>query len=267
MTRGGKIRISLVEYLNSVPLGWAFLTDPFQERFQVIPSTPARCAEQLARGQVEIGLIPSIEFQRIPHLQIIPNVAIGSQSRVKSVVLVFHRGRQIRSIAVDSSSRTSVVLADILLKDRMGLNPDMVSHAPNLKEMLKKHDGALIIGDAALQASREEYEVVDLAETWIQWQRLPFVFAFWACRMNSDLPGDLSEIFRRAKDLGLAARGAIAAKFSRELRLSEPFLMDYLTRCIDYDFGDRHIEGLQRFYELAAKRGYLKKVGPLSFVS
>ena len=99
-----KIRISLVHYLNSAPLGWAFRQNRYADRFEVIPASPARCADQLSKGEVEIGLIPSIEYQRIPGLQIIPDIAIASLAKVRSILLIKPKGSiRIRSVALDTS--------------------------------------------------------------------------------------------------------------------------------------------------------------------
>ncbi|MEJ2110433.1 MAG: menaquinone biosynthesis protein, partial [Acidobacteriota bacterium] len=143
-----KIRISLVHYLNSAPLGWAFLHGPMRNLFEVIPSSPARCADQLSSGEVEIGLIPSIEYARIPSLRILPGMAIASLAEVRSILLVRPRDKQsIRSVALDTTSRTSVVLTKLLLEDVMGIQPEFVPHSPDLDSMLKRCDAALLIGD------------------------------------------------------------------------------------------------------------------------
>jgi predicted solute-binding protein len=181
-----KIRISLVHYLNAAPLGWSFVHGPHKDRFEVIPASPARCAEQLALGEVDIGVIPSIEYQRIPNLTIIPGIAIAALSAVRSVILVRHRDRAIRTVALDTSSRTSADLLKLLLEDRSGLRPRYIHHAPNLPAMMESCDAALLIGDAALQVAEGDYEILDLAQAWAEWQRRPFVFAFWACRETGD---------------------------------------------------------------------------------
>ena len=138
-----KIRISLVHYLNSAPLGWAFLHGPFRDKFEVLPSSPAMCADQLAGGEVDIGLIPSIEYQRIPDLRVIPGISIASLGEVRSILLIKPKGKQlIRSVALDTSSRTSVALAMILLQAKMGLHPEYVPHPPDPSAMLTRSDAA-----------------------------------------------------------------------------------------------------------------------------
>jgi chorismate dehydratase len=146
-----KLRISLVHYLNSAPLGWAFLHGPFRDQFEVLPASPAVCADQLASGEVDIGLIPSIEYQRIPDLHIIPGISIASLGEVRSILLIKPKGQDsIRSVALDTSSRTSVALAKILLQVKMELRPEYVPHPPDPAAMLGRCDAALVIGDPAL---------------------------------------------------------------------------------------------------------------------
>jgi chorismate dehydratase len=262
-----KIRLSLVDYLNTAPLGWSFLYGPHKNQFEIFPASPARCADQLAAGEVEIGLIPSIEYQRIPDLRIIPGMAIASSSQVRSVIMVRHRGREIRSVALDTSSRTSVVLLKLLLCSKMGLDPVFQNHPPDVARMLEACDAALLIGDAALQVSPDEYDFIDLAEAWIGWQQRPFVFAFWACRNQACLPDNLADIFEAAKQWGLKARSDIVQSYSSRLNLPEPFLHDYLFHKIDYDMAAPHINGLERFYQLACSAGLISNLEEIRFLS
>ena len=261
-----KIRIALVDYLNSAPLGWFFLHGPQREQFDVIPATPARCADQLARGEVHAGIIPSIEYQRIPNLRVVPGVAVASSGRVRSVVMVRHKDREIRSVAVDTSSRTSAVLLRILLAERFGVDPEFVPHAPDPDKMLKSHDAALVIGDAALRLVPGRYDVVDLAEAWIAWQKKPFVFAFWACVEAPGLPADIASVFQEAKDWGLARRNEVAEDYGRRLGLPTDFLMRYLRENIDYRLQEDHKEGLELFYALAFERGLIPALNPVRFL-
>ncbi len=262
-----KIRISLVHYLNAAPLGWSFLHGPLKEEFHIIPSSPASCADQLAHKEVEIGLIPSIEYQRIPNLQVIPGIAIASVRQVRSVLMVRHHGvEKIKTVALDTSSRTGGTLIKILLHRKMGIQPEFIHHPPDLPEMLKHCDAALLIGDAALKVSLDEYETVDLAEAWIEWQQQPFVFAFWACRSDATLPGDLAAIFQEAKKWGVSSRHEIASAYAKSLDLPVTFLEDYLLRNIDYEMGGQHIEGLKRFYYFSRQENLIPELRPLQFV-
>jgi len=262
-----KIRISLVNYLNSAPLGWAFLNGIFREEFEVLPSSPARCADQLLNGEVDIGLIPSIEYQRIPDLQIIPGIAIASLAEVRSILLVTPLGNEnINSVALDTTSRSSVVLTKILLRELLGIQPKFVPHPPDLDKMLKQCDAALLIGDAALNVNLEEYRTIDLAGMWAQWQKKPFVFAFWACRTDMRVTDDLVVRFLRAKEWGLERRQEIASVYSEKLKLPKDFLENYLLHNINYDMGPAHILGLEAYYRLAAKARYIPEMKPLRFL-
>jgi chorismate dehydratase len=262
-----KIRISLVHYLNAAPLGWAFLHGPFHENFKILPSSPAKCADQLAKGEADIGVVPSIEYQRIPDLQIIPGVSIASLGKVRSILLIKPLGKQdIRSVALDVSSRTSVALVKILLQAKMGIRPEYVSCPPDLDSMLARCDAALLIGDPALKVKLEDYDVTDLAEEWVEWQQKPFVCAFWACRKAAALPADLNDIFLKAKNWGLKHRRDIALAYATSLNLPAPFLESYLRYNIDYDLESTHIEGLTQFYQLAKKEQLISEVRPLQFL-
>jgi chorismate dehydratase len=261
-----KLRISLVHYLNSAPLGWAFLYGPFRGQFEVIPASPAMCADQLSAGEVDIGLIPSIEYQRMPNLQILPEISIASIGKVRSILLVKPGEKQaINSVALDTSSRTSVALAKVLLQAKAGIHPEYVPCPPDLDSMLGRCDAALLIGDPALRIEIEKYDVTDLAEEWVQWQQKPFVCAFWACRPGVQLPNDLNAVFLEAKKWGLGKRAEIASFYAKSLNLPASFLEAYLYQNIDYDMSPNHIDGLQKFYQLAKQENLISELRPLQF--
>jgi chorismate dehydratase len=261
-----KLRVSLVSYLNAAPLGWYFLHGPERDKYRVFPDTPAMCARRLARGEVDVGLIPSIEYQKIPGLRIVPDVAIAAAAEVRSVLLVRRRDSgDIRSVALDTSSRTSVILAKLLLGSRMGIRPEFVPHDPDVAEMLRRCDTALVIGDAALRCAPEQYQLIDLGAEWSRWQGLPFVFAFWACREQAAAFEGVVDVFLKAKTWGLARIEEIAGHASRRLGLPAAFLEGYLRRNLDHHLGAAHLEGLNRFYSLAFTQGFIDHVTPLRF--
>jgi chorismate dehydratase len=262
-----KIRISLVHYLNSAPLGWSFLHGPLRDKFDVFPSSPALCADQLSKSEVEIGLIPSIEYQRIPDLRIIPDISISSLAEVRSILLIRPKGKkQINSVALDASSRTSVALTKILLSKKLGVLPEFVPHPPDLATMLKRCDAAMLIGDAALKVRLEDFDALDLAGEWVQWQHKPFVCAFWACRPGFQVPDGMSAIFQEAKKWGLERRYEIAAAFSRSLELPASFLQEYLNKNINFDFSSEHINGAEAFYSYARQLELIPEQKPLQFI-
>ena len=261
------IKISLVHFLNSAPLGWGFLHGPYKEGFEVIPSAPSVCADQLAKGEADIGLIPSIEYQRIPGLAIIPGISISSLEKVRSLLLVKPRQKkEIHSVALDTSSRTTAALTRILLCETMGLQPEFVPHPPDLEKMLARCDAALLIGDAALQVNTDDYDTVDMVEGWNRWQKKPFVCAVWACRKDVNFPAGIVEIFHAAKEFGLQKFPEIAASYAKYLNLSIMFLEEYLKRNINFDLGSEHIEGLLEFHRLAEKHRLIKSIRPLEFL-
>ncbi len=263
-----RLRISLVGFLNAAPLGWYFLHGPARDEFEVFPDTPARCAARLAAGEVDVGTIPSIEYQRIPGLQVMPGIAVAAQNEVRSVLLVQKREAPgIRKVALDTSSRTSVVLAKLLLQSRMGLRPEYVPHEPNVKEMLARCDAALIIGDTALRCTPEEFHVTDLAAAWREWQGKPFVFAVWACREKAAQRKDLAQLFLEAKNWGLERIEEIAAAYARALDLPAEFLERYLRYNLDHNLGPEHRDGLQRFYQLAFEAGFIGTPAPVRYLA
>jgi chorismate dehydratase len=263
-----KTRISLVHYLNAAPLGWAFLHGPYRDCFEVIPASPANCADQLLLGEVDIGVIPSIEYQRIPNLQIVPGISISSLEKVRSLLLIMPKGKKtVHSVALDNCSRTTVALAKILLQETMGLHPEFVSHPPDINRMLDRCDAALLIGDAALQIDLEDYHTTDLVEAWVRWQNKPFVCAFWACRKDAVLPPDINSIFLEVRDWGLKHFRDIAIAYAETLNLPAPFLENYLAQNIDYSLSSAHIEGLLEFYNQAHKLGLIPELKPLEFLA
>ena len=144
------------------------------------------CADRLRTGEVDAGLVSSIEYLRIPRVKIVPGLCISSPKRVRSVVVLSRcPPEEIRSLALDTSSRTSVVLSQILLRERYGIYPEVVDMAPDQAAMLERCDATLMIGDVAMRSRREGLYVLDLAEEWHAWTGLPFVFALWIVREDA----------------------------------------------------------------------------------
>ena len=247
-------------------------------------STPAECADQLAGRGVDIGLIPSIEFQRIKGTRIVPGSAIASCHRVKSVVLIseFPLWR-VRTVAHDRGSRTSVALAQIIFKEFCKTQPTFRAADPDLANMLATSDAALIIGDAALKfmerneipdiekqkpmvrQGAEPLYVFDLMERWQVLTGLPFVFAFWAVREGFG-DGKVIELLTKSRDLGIASIAMIAEKFSEPLAMKKEFLQQYLEQNVYYYLDRQCIEGLELFYEKAAQVGAIKSVRKIEFL-
>jgi chorismate dehydratase len=265
------MRISAISYLNTAPLMWDFEHGEAGKQFDISYTIPSRCAEELAEGTADIGIIPSFAYAKIPELRILPGIAIASKRPVRSILLVSKKSiDEIQSVALDQSSLTSVALVGILFqKYWRGGARKFTSHVPNLDSMLLESDAALLIGDPALRVDRSRYRTWDLAEEWIRFTGKPFVFAFWAVRedaqRNSQL--DLAAIFQESRDHGLepAHVKQIAQTWAPKLGISEEDARVYLTSNIHYFLDDDCLDGLRLFYQYAHECGLLSAVPELRF--
>jgi chorismate dehydratase len=264
------MRISAISYLNTVPLMWDFEHGLASQEFEISYTVPSQCAAELARGTADIGIIPSAAYATIPNLVIIPGVAIASKQPVRSILLVSHKPlEEIRTIALDNSSLTSVALTRVLFVKFWGGERTFASAAPDLDSMLRRYDAALLIGDPALQVDRSRYQTWDLAEEWIRFTGKPFVFAFWAVRYEalSHSALDLPAIFNQSRDHGLEPNHVadIVQAWAPKLRITEEAARDYLTRSIHFHFEDECLEGLRLFYGYAHRYGILPTAPTLRF--
>jgi len=264
------MRISAISYLNTAPLMWDFEHGSAGRRFDIGYTVPSQCAAELAEGAADIGIIPAAAYATVPDLSVLPGVAIASRQPVRSILLVSEKPLdEIRTVALDSSSLTSVALVRILFEKFWGGGRHYASQSPYLEEMLEQHDAALLIGDPALQVDRSRYRTWDLAEEWIRFTRKPFVFAFWAVRKqairNTNL--DLVTIFQESRDHGLLPENLdrIAEMWAPKLGISENEVRDYLTTNIHYSLDPSCLEGLYLFYRYAAECKVLPRVPKLHF--
>ena len=279
-----KSKISIVKYLNAVPLAWGILEGPQREVFDSVLSTPAECADQLAQARVDIGLIPSIEFQRIKGCRIVPGPAVAATHRVRSVILVSVVPLwKVKTVACDRGSRTSVALARIIFSDFYHTRPDFRPAEPNITNMLAQSDAALLIGDNALKfmetherpnielqkplvrLGSEPVQVFDLAERWRFLTGLPFVFAFWAVREGFQ-DGTVVDVLKQSRDFGTANIPTIAAKYSEQLQIKKEFVQEYLERNVHYYMDQACLEALELFYKKAAHVGALTSVRAPQFI-
>ena len=266
------MRISAISYLNTAPLMWDFEHGLASPEFEVSYTVPSQCAAELARGTADIGIIPAAAYATIPNLVIIPGVAIASKQPVRSILLVSHKPLdEIRTVALDNSSLTSVALTRVLFEKFWGGEREFISAAPDLDVMLSSNDAALLIGDPALQVDRSKYKTWDLAEQWIHFTGKPFVFAFWAVRQEA-LNGtklDLAAIFNQSRDHGLQSNNleAIVRTWSPKLGITEQAACDYLTRSIHFQLDDECLDGLRLFYAYAHRYGILPAVPSLRFAA
>lgn len=263
-------RISIIDYLNAAPLNYGFKHGLGFEHFHLKFQVPSVCADRLKSGEVDAGLISSIEYLRIPDLKIVPGLCIASPKRVRSVVILSKvPPEEITSLALDTSSRTSVVLGQILLRERFGVDARVVDMAPDAETMLAHCDAALLIGDVAMRARREGLLVLDLAEEWYAWTGLPFVFALWTVRADApvlDVPGGVGPFFHKSLELGRQNLAALVDEAWRTIGWTKPELKEYLTENITYCLGEAERESLALFFEKAVRNGFAPETQPLRFL-
>ena len=265
------LRVSAISFLNTAPLLWDFEHGAARPEFHLEYTVPSVCAEQLRAGAADVGIIPVAAYHGIPDLVIIPEVAIATKGTVRSIVLVSKVPmEQIRTVAADTSSRTSVLLARLLFRKWHGGDREFIPMAPDLGAMLAKCDAALLIGDPALTISRSQYLIYDLAEEWRRLTGKPFVFAFWAVRRDAlaQAPADLARIFQRSRDHGLepANLAQIGREWAPRVGLSEAAVVSYLTENIDYSLDAENLEALEFFSRTAEECGLLAERRPLHFL-
>lgn len=256
-----RVRVAAVGYLNARPLYEGLDRAPASDRLRLDCAIPAEVARRVAEGEADVALMPVAAAATLGDLRIVRGCAIGARGRVRSVVVVGERPiEELDEIAVDLSSRTSVVLARLVLRARrggkeprwVGLPPkDAVAHVGGTR-------GALVIGDPALDIEGRFAHVLDLGDAWLEHTGLPFVFAAW-CGRPGVLTADDERLLERAKARGLERRGAIAAEHADRTGLSRASLTDYLENAVRFDLGDDECRGLERFYDDAAAAGLLPR--------
>jgi chorismate dehydratase len=292
-----RLKISAISYLNTAPLMWDFEHGepgaPARQDFDISYTIPSACAEALGAGTADIGIIPAAAYATVPDLIIIPDVAIAARRAVRSILLVgrvprslrFLQGagvpvdtssnwawlKNVRTVALDTSSMTSVALAKILFAKWLGGARDYKPMAPDLDAMLSQCDAALLIGDPALQVDRKRYFTLDLAEEWVARTGKSFVFAFWAIRKQALAGRDAAAIaktFQKSRDHGLSPKNleAIAQEWAPRLGLTVEAVRVYLTENIHYYLDPPCLEGLKLYYRLGAEVGALPPAPGLEFV-
>ena len=295
-------RISASSYSNTAPLIWSFLYGSLHGRVELIlDNAPARSAELLAQDRVGAALVPVIAYQLLPDVRLVSDVCVGAKQSVRSVALIT-RGMDlgdVRSVSLDTSSKTSVVLTKIIFREFLGREPEWRDAAPDLEAMLDASDAALLIGDPALMISdlgfgisdfaaaaspssdslafestsdvasrkseipnpKSEIRKFDLAELWNRYTNLGFVFAMWMTKH------DRTDVdFGSARDEGLQHLDEIAANYHSELGLSTEAMRRYLSENISYSVDDSMRAGMELYFELAGKCGLIDAVKPAAYL-
>ena len=247
-----RLRVCAVSFLNTCPLVWGLQHGPQQDRFDLSFEIPSVCADRLADGDADIGLVPVIETRR-QGLDFMPGLGIACNGPVRSILLVSHvPAPEVRTVAVDSCSRTSVELAEVVLRERFGGTPQLTSHSPQLDAMLASADAALLIGDAALRFHPDElpYHVYDLGQEWKWMTGLPMVFAVWAAQPGVIGP-EAAAVLRASYGFGRERIEEIIARESVRRGFQEELVRQYLTHYIHYELTQEFDRGMQRFLDSA----------------
>jgi chorismate dehydratase len=291
-----KLRISVVEFLNTAPLVWGFTEGPLAGKYDLSFSVPAACAEALRRGQADLGIIPAIEYQRMDgDMVALPGMAIASKREVRSLLVVAKKPIELaKRIALDTSSRSTVALVRMLAAERWKISPEFVDAAPDASEMLRTADAALVIGDPALAISLkmdilagklpsgeqccqgdpddmpvpgfETLFVYDVVHQWRQLTGKPSVLAIWVGRRDVVTP-DLVADFLASKKYGQDHIPGIAEAASIKLDLPPGALERYLTENINFDLDDENLSGLQLYFDKAAAAGLIPPPRPVEFAN
>ena len=285
-----KLRISVVQYLNTAPLVRGFTHGPLQGKYDLSFTVPSQCAEALRSGAADVAIIPAIEYQRIPGLVVLPDLSIASKERVRSLLIISKIPiREARRIALDSSSRSTQALTRILCEDRWSIAPEFTEATPDVAEMLRIADSALLIGDPALRLAIQAEQCVkpgadgewicggsqvglpqtsqlhlyDVVHEWWQLTERPAVLAVWAVRpevATSELVAD----FSASLAFGLAHLPEICTEAASELQLPEKELSLYLRTNIDYSLDAENLKGLNEFFARAARLSLIPRANPIT---
>jgi chorismate dehydratase len=258
------VRLGAVDYLNVRPLVHGL--DQHPDRVSVRFDAPSECARLLAAGDIDLGMVPSITYLNRPSDRIVPGVCIGSDGPVDSVALFLRRPlREVKTLAVDTSSRTSVGLTRILCARRFGIAPAFVPHPPDLSAMVAKADGALVIGDPALFADHRAMglEKIDLGQAWTEMTGLPFVWAFWAGRPEA-ATADTVALLHDAAASGMSHLDEIADAYTAN-PAQQPTSRRYLRNSLRFRLDARAIEGLRTYYREAVAAGAASAETDLQF--
>ena len=245
-------RIGAVSYLNTKPLVYD-LAQRLPD-WDIVFDLPSRLAEQLFRGDLDVALIPSVEYLQTPGYRVISDACIGCRGAVLSVKLLCRKPiKQIRTLALDEGSRTSAALVRILLDNGFGVTPEVEMLPIDNDYRGLRSDAVLLIGDRAIHASCDQFPFeFDLGELWMEWAKLPFVFAMWVAKDDGSDMGSVAQALASSRDAGLANLAAIAAEQCARVGLSESSCLRYLQDNLHFSLGDEEQQGLSLFAQQVA---------------
>jgi predicted solute-binding protein len=288
-----KLRISIVQYLNTAPLVWGFTNGPLRGKYDLSFTVPSKCAEQLRSGEADVAIIPAIEYERMDDLVILPDMAIASKKQVRSLLIIAKKPiEQVKTFALDRGSRSTQALTRILCAAKWKIAPQFSEAAPDLSAMLGRADAALLIGDPALRIAvgiekdswpgaegqticqatalgitgAETLYVYDVVGEWQSLTALPAVLAVWAARRDVATP-EVAADFLASRDFGLSRIPEICFDAARELELPQPALESYLRHNIDFSLDEENRRGLEFYFAHAAKLGLIPQAKPLEWAA
>ena len=288
-----KLRISIVQYLNTAPLAWGFTDGPLRGKYDLSFTVPSQCAEDLRSGRAAVAIIPAIEYQRIDDLVILPDMAIASKNQVRSLLIIAKKPiEQLKSFALDASSRSTQTLTRILCAEKWKIAPQFFESQPDLGAMLQQADAAMIIGDPALRisvgieketwpgaegqatcpaaalgiTSAEMLYVYDVVGEWRSLTGLPAVLAVWAAKRVVATP-EVAADFLASRDFGMSRIPEICFDAARELELPQRTLESYLRSNIDFSLDRENRRGLERYFAYAAKLGLIPQAKPVEWAA
>jgi chorismate dehydratase len=260
--------LGIHDFINSQPLLSPLIKRASEAGLEIRTDSPARLAEQLSAGKLDMAMIPAIEYlKQADCLRLMPNVSISSRNKVGTVLMVSKVPlNAIRSLALDNRSRTSVALLRILYSKEFSAGLKLSQQEPDTEKMLNNHDAALIIGDQALGFSKEGVSVYDLSEEWFKRTKKTFVHAVIAVREGIRVEEATLQTLLEAKQEGMQSLDTIAQAQANKTGYPVFLLRDYLKNKIRYDFGEEEMEGLMNFQSLCQEAGLIPKRFPLRFI-
>jgi chorismate dehydratase len=285
-----KLRISIVEFLNTAPLVWGFTDGPLAGRYDLSFTVPSLCAEALRAGRADVAIIPAVEYQRIPDLVLLPEMAVAAKNEVRSILLLAKKPVQLaRRIALDTSSRSSVALVRLLCRGLWNIAPEFVDAAPDPSAMLADGDPALRVriqmdalhakqsaapGSGCCDGDADDLPVpgvdtlflYDVAQQWREMTGKPCVLAVWAGRREAITPEVVAD-FLASRDYGLSHINDIAEGASLKLDLPPSALESYLRESIDFFLDAENLAGMSLYFEQCAQAGLIPEARPVVFAA
>jgi chorismate dehydratase len=288
-----KLRISVVQYLNTAPLVFGFTHGPLKGKYELSFTVPSQCADDLREGRADVAIIPAIEYQRMDGVVVLPGLAIAAKRRVRSLLIVSRKPiSEVESLALDRSSRSTQALARILCAERWRIAPRFFEASLEIANLLEGTDAALLIGDPALRlaiaaasyatlgsdgellcnadkvgvnATGTLY-IYDVVQEWRRLSGLPAVLALWAGRAEIMMPEIVAD-FAASKAFGVAKIPVISAAAADDEGWPEGEMRSYLGENIDFNLDKENLAGLELYYCLAAKLGLIPQAKAIEWAS